>query len=475
MTTKSRGQSVLDELYPEFGAGVKDTATGPYPWSGDLRGDDKTRIFRYLLNIPEGTPISTLVEHIFDSRPADNEKEYQRNYKFTERFVDGCPVLKIDRGQQYLHCEPKPTAFHLKRPKHSSNNADGVGVGQYPKEFAEDFLETIQRVTDARAQMLEKQFVSYREQINDRFNILRAARDDVAPKYLLVPYATRFNSDARSSENWSKYHRAWRNATREYNKGVALTLTTDPKKFDSLKEMCDSIFPNFNRFMSWLRRKLAHRCSDLGTPGHNLHQCAECEEYGERPDYICALEFTEQGFPHLHVSLFGIDWIADQSVISDYWEQYQAEVVHVKGMSKRLANGSQNGVADDDGKEWIWLTSGEGDKKAKNEKAHQGKYLAEAMPTNESIADLQEQVEADDSDLWKTAMFWASNKQFWTAAEDLKQPSDDDDDETELPIQEIANYVFVGAAKSGDIPKHVWETSVKMIGSSRGKDPPSDQ
>ena len=469
MSTKSRGQSVLDDLYPEFGAAVKDTATGPYPWSGDLRGDDKTRILRYLLNIPEGTSLPILVEHIFGAKSEENEREYQRHYKFTERFVSQCPVLKIDRGQQVAQVEARPAAFHLRRPKHCSNTQDGGGVGQFPQDFAQDYLGSIGRITDSRARMLEKQFVSYREQIDDRFNILRAADPNTTPEHLLVPYKTRFNSDARSGENWKKYHRAWRNATRKYDTGVALTLTTDPKKFDSLKEMCDNIFPNFNRFMSWLRRKLAHRCGDLGKEGHSLRDCSECEEYADRPDYVCALEFTEQGYPHLHVSIFGHDWIASQEAISNQWSKYQAEVVDVRGMDKRPANGSQNGVVVDD-TEWIWMTSGNSEDGQKHEKAHQGKYLAENMPTNESIADLQERVKSDDSDLWKTAMFWATGSRFWTCSDDLKEAETDE----LLTIQEIADYVWVGAAKSKDIPKHVWQSCVTMIetNSGRGKDPP---
>jgi hypothetical protein len=359
----------------------------------------------------------------------------------------------------------------LKRYKHSSNNADGVGVpGQFPQDFAADYLDNIQRITDARARMLEQQFVSYREQIADRWNILRAVDDTVAPEYLLVPYATRFNSDSRSSENWRKYHRAWETATKKYSDGVALTLTTDPSKFDSLKEMIDEIMPNFNRMMSWLQRRLGDRCDDVGTEGHSIHDCPDCEPKAPRPDYICALEFTEKGYPHLHVSIFGVDWLAPQAAISEEWGKYQGEIVHVKQMNKRPCNSDQDGIKVDD-TEWIWLTSEKGDKAAKNEKAHQGKYLAEAMPTNESIGDLQEQVEADDSDLYKTALFWASDKQFWTASNGIK--SADEADIEDLLIQEIAKYTWVGAAKSRDISMHVWQSAVKMVERNRGKDPPT--
>jgi len=480
--------SIFDDLYPD----LKDTPTGTLPWSDDLRGDDKTRIFRYLLNIPSGVPVTTLVEHLFAVNPDSDEQEYQRHYKFTERFVDECPVLKIDRRQQATRCEARPAAFHLTSHKHNSNTTavgrldnnsgdDGeqtsvrvtpteASLDQYPRDFAQNFISGrgMDEMTPDRATVLESQFVSYLEQIDGRWNILKNINGN-HPEYLLAPYKTLYNSSERVDDNWRRYHVSWQNATEEYSNAVQITLTTDPKRFDSLQEMADATSENFNRFMSWCRRRLANRCEEVGTDGHRIGECPHCEEFADRPDYVKALEWTDAGRPHLHVILFGINWLAPQREIADQWSKYQAAVVDVRSVKKKpVRNGDGISVGDH---EFAWFSNGNSDDKdaQKNEKAHMGKYLGEQMPANESISVTRQRVEDDDDHLWKTAMFWATQKRFWSCSQDLKPSTGED------KLEELPEYVFVGAAKDGDIPKHVWETSVKMIGCSRGKDPPPDQ
>jgi hypothetical protein len=283
-----------------------------------------------------------------------------------------------------------------------------------------------------------------------------------------VPYRTLYNDESRVDDNWRRYHGAWQTATEKYSKAVQITLTTDPKRYSSLKEMADETSENFNRFMSWCRRRLADRCDDLGTDGHNLRECPDCEEYGERPDYIKALEWTDAGRPHLHVILFGVDWLAPQQAIAAEWGKYQAAVVDVRTVRRKPVR--EDGI-EVDGHEFAWFSSGDESTESKNEKAHMGKYLGEQMPAKESISATRKRVD-DDSNLWKTAMFWATEKRFWTCSEDLSV----DDNEEEDKLEELAQYVFVGAAKSGDIPAHVWSSSVKLMTADieRGKDPPDN-
>lgn len=465
------------------------TTTSTIPWSDDLRGDDKTRIWRYLLNVPTGAPISKIVTDLFGVTAGDDEAEYQRHHTFVTRFVEDAPIFKIDRRQRFNRVEPRPAAFHLTSPKQSSNtdaverlgdsaradsptvieqSQEEVSLNQYPRDFARNFISSrgCQEMTPSRSRVLEQQFVSYLEQIEGRWNILKNMYDE-HPEYLLVPYRTLYNDETRVQDNWRRYHGAWKKATQEHSKAVQITLTTDPKRYSSLDEMADDTSENFNRFMSWICRRLAERCDDLGTEGHNLRECPDCEEYGERPDFIKALEWTDAGRPHLHVILFGIDWLAPQREIAEQWGKYQAGVVDVRTVRRKpIRSGDGIEVGEH---EFAWFSSGDETTESKNEKAHMGKYLGEQMPANESIAQTRERVEDDDDDLWKTAMFWATGKQFWSCSEDFSL--DDEMDEAD-DLEELAQYVFVGAAKSGDIPAHVWSSSVKMMGATRGKDPP---
>jgi hypothetical protein len=73
-----------------------------------------------------------------------------------------------------------------------------------------------------------------------------------------------------------------------------LTLTLDPKKLEHPKFAVPHLRLCFNKFREYLRRK-----------------------YGESPRYVCVLEFTKAGVPHLHI-LF--DRYIDQHWISDVWD-----------------------------------------------------------------------------------------------------------------------------------------------------------
>jgi hypothetical protein len=467
-------------------------ATSTLPWTDDIRGDDKTRIWRYLLNLPAGSPIPKIVQDLFGVDPDEDEREYQRHRKFVTRFVENAPIFKIDRQQQYTRVEPRPAAFHLRCHKQQSNT-DAVGrsedsaqpdsptiveqspeersLNQYPKDFAQNFLATrgCHEITPNRARVIEQQFAAYREQIAERWNILRNIYDE-HPEYLLVPYRTLYNDETRVSDNWRRYHGAWQKATEEYSKAVCVTLTTTPWRFSSLDDMATETSENFNGFMSWVAQRLADRCDDLGTPGHNLRECPDCETNGTRPDYIKVLEWTDKGRPHLHVIIFGVNWLAPQQKISEQWQKSQARVVDVREVRREPVRNGTDGI-EVDGHELAWFSQGDDDSSKTHEKAHMGKYLTEQMPANESVAETRERV-GDDDDLWKTALFWATGKRFWSCSEDLSVTDDEDDEDA---LEDLAQYVFVGAAKSGDIPKHVWQSSVKMMTgtpTTRGKDPP---
>jgi hypothetical protein len=77
-----------------------------------------------------------------------------------------------------------------------------------------------------------------------------------------------------------------------------LTLTLDPSKLTKLKDKKEAVRHLrvcFNKFREYLKRL-----------------------YGVAPSYICVLEFTQKGVPHLHI-LF--DRYIPQKWISSTWDQ----------------------------------------------------------------------------------------------------------------------------------------------------------
>jgi hypothetical protein len=76
-----------------------------------------------------------------------------------------------------------------------------------------------------------------------------------------------------------------------------LTLTTDPARFDSLAAATETLMDDVNRLKAWV----ANRFAD-----------------GSRPPSVVVPEFTEKGFPHVHVALFGEGFVP-HAVLSNYW------------------------------------------------------------------------------------------------------------------------------------------------------------
>ncbi len=58
------------------------------------------------------------------------------------------------------------------------------------------------------------------------------------------------------------------------------------------------------------------------------------ERPGFRPDNLYVLEWTDSELPHLHILLFGMNWVASQEALSNYWRQKQGKIVDVRPVRK---------------------------------------------------------------------------------------------------------------------------------------------
>jgi hypothetical protein len=89
-----------------------------------------------------------------------------------------------------------------------------------------------------------------------------------------------------------------------------LTLTLDPKKLKNQRVAVPYMRLVFNKFREYLRR-----------------------QYGESPKYVCVLEFTQKGVPHLHVL---IDRYIPQKWISKTWARLGGgRIVFIKQVTVR--------------------------------------------------------------------------------------------------------------------------------------------
>jgi hypothetical protein len=98
----------------------------------------------------------------------------------------------------------------------------------------------------AKRDATEEKYVAYRDRTDP-------------PNHLLVPFVTRFNSPPRVRQARERFDSAWRTAAERFNRGVVLTLTTDPAQFDSLAAATGTLMDDVNRLKAWFANRFT-RC-----------------------------------------------------------------------------------------------------------------------------------------------------------------------------------------------------------------------
>lgn len=434
--------------------GVRTSETGEFrgtAFEGDERAADKQALIKYLVYHPEGVPLSKWVRDVLTvggegsargeggDRP-DEEPDEASQWAFARRFAESSDLVDVDTDQPQITARPTLQAFNLNAVKQNSKTSE---EGLYPRDFAAGLVDRVDKAGRAMPDVtrtLVDQYTTYLESIEDRYCILEHTREP--EKYLLLPYRTRFNDEGRINDQWRRYHQAWKRAEENYESAVSVTLTTDPKKFDSLKEMKDGLQDNFERLMSWLEYD----------PENGP------ERPGFRPDYIKALEWTPRaGYPHLHVIFFGVSWLVHQEALSNYWDKRQGQIVHIKRVSKR------------DGEFLLHDVDEEGETVKKSAAGYIGKYMSknfEALETRSDGIDLDDGEQVQE--VFHSAMYWATNSRMWTASQSLTGESQEEEDGDGIDLTE---WRFVGAAAIEDIPYQVYQNA-RILGIDTLKPPP---
>jgi len=116
-----------------------------------------------------------------------------------------------------------------------------------------------------------------------------------------LPYLTRFDFDyaKRIARKWKRIG---------YREGIFLTLTLDPKRFCSFAQAYSAMVEGWNKISTAMRKK-----------------------FPQFKGYARVTELQESGNPHLHVLIFGVDFIAIEWIRKLWEEHYQlGQQINVK-------------------------------------------------------------------------------------------------------------------------------------------------
>ncbi len=252
-------------------------------------------------------------------------------------------------------------------PKQNSNSLENTGFQSY-RNMAERIIMDRIYLKEDHYDQLSEYFENYLYAIDSKSIVLRHKEDK--ERFMLVGYTTRFNSERRRRKLLARYDYAWSYATQHYKDGVFLTLTTDPSQFSSIYEATMAISWAWNSFMSWLQKKL-----------------------GKRPKYIKVLEFTKKGLPHLHVVFFDVSYLAEHEEITEEWNRLGQGIINYE-----YAIINKNG-------RWVWRKRRPRDA-GRSVKQYLKKYLLKT-------------VSMKDSALGTLALYWVTNRRFYSTSREL--------------------------------------------------------
>jgi hypothetical protein len=405
------------------------------------RDDDRRRIDAYMSNFPDGVPFVDIVGEVFDKK---GTIEPDADYKFTERYVEDAEHLKFDRRDgDMLRVTPTPEFVlepQLALGKTSVRDGDdeklsfqfqetgNSGSNRYAKDRVRDYFKkkTLVDADSIRSWLLEELGTELRS-ISDKYNLLRHRdRDEYRP----VPYRTRYNDLSRATSVLEGFQEAVSRASDRFFVGTFVTLTADPKRFDSRADAVDAVADGKSRFMSWLRNRVD---AVEGTPKN-----------------LAVPEYQENGMLHFHVCLFGVtpSDLPTETDIRSYWNDRQdiGSQVHVKPLRRRR-----------DGR-WLLRDTEDGD----NTDVSLRDYLTGAMyglirVANTDPSELLEAAEQGDVSLWKQALYWYTGRRYWSGSPSLTTDADADNvDADSLPY--VPRWEYVGTFHRSELPARVFRS-----------------
>jgi len=287
----------------------------------------------------------------------------------------------------------------------SNSNSAKKDPNAIPLRCSEERKRSIKLLKDlplldkTHKKKIQDEFDYYLQDVDDKIIILKL-KDEVADRspsgqhYLYIPYQTRFNSQEMQLETLFRYDQIWDTASLRFKRAVHLMLTTDPKRFKNLYEANRHFSISFNRFMSYLQKRL-----------------------GFRPKYVSSYEYTESGLMHVHCIIFGIPYLLPHGIITQEWE--------------RCGQGSYNYIYSLTNNNGAWHYARQ--KPADLEKGQTAK------------AYLKKHLDKGFQDVSLLYLYWVHNKRFFTHSRCLYTAED-------LPSLSPGVYEFLMTAYTFDLP-----------------------
>jgi len=446
----------IDELPCQNGGGTH--VPFDRPWRETQHAEDKERFFKIARqNRYNGHPtrIVEAVKAIYGK--GYSNAEYKRLSRFAKRsdwFVVGpnntievtAECFKATGLESAVSVSPKDApscdSACQKKPDRETGSTESES---YPKDRVESILDKRTRLDDGqyndkhdyRSELL-RELATYRAQIDDKHVYYRRKHSiSGLPDYLITEYSTRYNDTGKATAIREGFEKALRAASEGYNAGVMVSLTVDSKRFESHAAASEAAIKAAS---DWINRE-----------GYQL---------GLNPEYVRVVDYQQNGLIHFHICVFGVQVVdgdtetgvptLSEQHVREYWDNKKGIGSQVAVQPIHERNGDWILHNDDGGRQTVRL------------------YLGKRIRELDKIAsmtpdELREQAESGNSSLWRHALFWATERRYFTASESLR-------DTTEAGTSSKYAWEFVGVCRFEQIPQYVIDDSVNF-----GRPPPDTE
>ena|GEM_PF-1397494 len=479
------------------------------------RNRDRVRILRYIAHHPEGVKQTVLTHEAVKGVEDDTYLGYydlsadgaaggvwsstgewvaldgsDPDYQFANRFVTDLEAETDLIRTENASADETRGRFVFPTPSLLDLISEGTTETPacsdtlvYDREFCRNLLESkrsdLKRLSDSEKDHLANSLRRYIQRVRDyrlAFDVHLANRNGYDCRRMEKPFKTRFSDEGRVDKTFAMLQDSLEWGAERADTAVFCTLTTDPKKFDTLLDAILSINENFHALNQWMKSDPSTKDDTRkeAVPAWKGPDCGVTGRPREKLEYVKVLEFTEAGYPHLHVLYFdpprretdGMPWLCDKAELSHQWN---------KDTEKRTGQGTivdawplvyRDDLEDvdaefnaDDGfvswyrygdhdhdQEWIDARSNEHDQidfdgaeenpYEKTAGSYIGKYLAETyalLQNTEALDDPDFDPESNGkSSWWKLALYWVTNRRFWSPSRTIRRDIKLDDDRSDI-------------------------------------------
>jgi len=271
--------------------------------------DNLSRVLKYVVDNSVGLGVNLPVltrfylEHLLKVKAKQWGKEYRKAYMRLYRFLSSLAkegLIEIRKVDGLVWVKPKPDRavdwIFYARKIQTRKTPGRINVYRL---VALKYVMRRRKIAGSDWEYLYDLFLGYLEDTERRVLVFRSPDGEIYIK----PYSHRFQPSYLKRAK-RKLKEAFQNAMK-YREGVFLTLTMDPKTYSNIYEASRLVSVAWNRFMSWLSRRL-----------------------GFRPEYITVLEWQDSGNPHLHAVIFGVSRIEDHWRLTEYLKSIGFGEVH---------------------------------------------------------------------------------------------------------------------------------------------------